>query len=110
MDLARRHGTRALLFGHDDKAIRLLLLSANLALERCLRVKPDRTINRVFADWSVPLQPTSLADCANPSASERACAWRACRKANLPKAHVRGGAETGLGSALRVDAWQKRGR
>jgi len=71
--------------GHNHEAIRLLRLSANAnpndvrayallaavyasagrheeavaALESCLRLRPDMTINRFFADWSVPLPATS---------------------------------------------------
>jgi adenylate cyclase len=71
--------------GRNDEAIRLLRLSANAnprdarayallaaiyavsgqnedaasALDSCLRLRPDMTINRFFADWSVALQATS---------------------------------------------------
>jgi tetratricopeptide (TPR) repeat protein len=72
--------------GHDEEAIRLLRLSADAnpndprayallaaiyalsgrndeagwALGNCFRLRPEMTINRLFADWSVPLQATSL--------------------------------------------------
>ena len=29
------------------------------ALARCLRLRPELTIKRLFADWSVPLEATS---------------------------------------------------
>jgi adenylate cyclase len=71
--------------GHDEEAIRLLRLSADAnprdarayallaavyalsgqkedaaaALENCLRIKPNMTIQSFFADWSVPLPATS---------------------------------------------------
>src|SRR6185312_10884426 len=57
--------------GRDAEAIRLLRLSADAnpsrdeearaALADCLRRRPDMTITRLFADWSVPLQATSPA-------------------------------------------------
>jgi tetratricopeptide (TPR) repeat protein len=71
--------------GHDEEAIRLLRLSADAnpkdvrayallaavyassgrhdeaaaALSECLRLRPDTTIDRLFRDWSVPLEATS---------------------------------------------------
>ena len=71
--------------GRNEEAIRLLRLSADAnpndvrayallaaiydlsgrhddavsALKICLRLRPDMTINRFFADWSVPLPVTS---------------------------------------------------
>jgi adenylate cyclase len=71
--------------GHDEEAIRLLRLSADAnrsdprayallaaiyalsgrsdeaaaALASCFRLRPEMTIKRLFADWSVPLQATS---------------------------------------------------
>ena len=71
--------------GHDEEAIRLLRLSAEAnpkdaqanallaaiyalsgrpedaasALASCLRLRPELTIKRFFADWPVPLQATS---------------------------------------------------
>jgi len=73
--------------GHDEEAIRLLRLSAEAnpkdaqayallaaiyalsgrpedapsALASCLRLRPELTIKRFFADWPVPLQATSPA-------------------------------------------------
>jgi tetratricopeptide (TPR) repeat protein len=73
--------------GHDEEAIRLLRLSADAnpkdtqayallaaiyalagrsedaaaALANCLRLRPELTIKRFFADWPVPLQATSPA-------------------------------------------------
>jgi tetratricopeptide (TPR) repeat protein len=71
--------------GHSEEAIRLLRLSidanpkdlrayallasvyalsgrledARSALAECLRLRPDMTVKRLFADWSVPLHATS---------------------------------------------------
>ena len=39
------------LAGRDDEA--------GAALASCLRVRPDLTIARLFADWSVPLEATN---------------------------------------------------
>ena len=71
--------------GHDEEAIRLFRLSADanrsdarayallaaiyalssrsdeaaVALASCFRLRPEMTIKRLFADWSVPLQATN---------------------------------------------------
>ncbi|HLJ18754.1 MAG TPA: tetratricopeptide repeat protein, partial [Stellaceae bacterium] len=71
--------------GHDEEAIRLLKLTAeanprdsrayallaaiyalagradeaSAALARCLRLRPDMTVDKFFDDWSVPLEATS---------------------------------------------------
>jgi adenylate cyclase len=78
-------GRAQFFLGRDKEAIRLLKLSADAnpndarayallaavyasssrtddaasALANCLRLRPEMTINRLFADWSVPLQATS---------------------------------------------------
>ena len=80
-------GRTQFFLGRDEEAIRLLKLSADAnpndarayallaaiyassgrndeaasALASCLRLRPEMTINRLFADWSVPLQATSAA-------------------------------------------------
>jgi adenylate cyclase len=80
-------GRAQFFLGRDKEAIRLLKLSADAnpndarayallaavyassggtddtasALASCLRLRPEMTINRLFADWSVPLQATSAA-------------------------------------------------
>jgi class 3 adenylate cyclase/TolB-like protein/Flp pilus assembly protein TadD len=80
-------GRAQFFLGRDEEAIRLLKLSADAnpsdarayallaavyalsgrtdeaaaALASCLRLRPEMTINRLFADWSVPLSATSPA-------------------------------------------------
>ena len=80
-------GRAQFFLGHDEEAIRLLKLSADAnprdarahallaaiyassgrrdeataALSECLRLRPDMTVDRLFGNWSVPLDSTSAA-------------------------------------------------